>query len=223
MNLKTFAFAAATATFGLVGAASATTLATFDIYGDYAIVTTAPTGPSTFDVDGTFRGEVLAPFPTGDTDYTLSASITIDGGSQISASDSVTVTFDIDDAVFFADLLLDELILNADTLIPFPGGTVEYGGALNAGDPANVVSGTYFINADFDDPIGPQVDAVLDLLDPNNLVFPSVFNFPNNDSGNFNINLSISADVAAVPLPAAFPMLAVGMLGFGVIARRRKT
>lgn len=180
-------------------------------------------GPSTFDVDGTFRGELLAPFPVGATDYTVSASLTIDGGSQISVSDSVTLNFDISDAAFFIGELVNVLIDNANTVLPFPGGTLQYGGALNSGDPANVVSGTYFIDADLDEPIGPQVDAILDMLDPNNLVFPSVFSFPNNDAGNFNINLAISTEMSAVPLPAAMPLLAVGLLGFGVVARRRKT
>lgn len=197
------------------GFAQAATLATLDIDGNYTI---APNeGGTVINVNGTFAANLLMPLPVGPANYTVSALFTLNG-ADIFDDDLPPFTADANASAPSILGISAFLISNAGSKIDFPGGEVKYDGTLLASTPTGG-SGTYEIFASTDIPASLLLSSFLDTVDPSE-VLSSFFVLPNDDTGSFEISLTV--DVQPVPLPAGLPLLLAGLAGFAVLRRKQR-
>lgn len=216
----------------LLSAAStlATPVATFDIDGLFAL---SPDRPgSNLSVEGSFTGS-LQPFdPSTFGTYTLTASgITLNSFSlpdTAFALPGTTFTAIIGNPVgaVFAALdtgpgspyfALNRLTTNPQVTTVFD---VDFTSRLPAAL-AGGFDGT--LTAPF--PLDRVFEQLLADLDPQNLLFPSRLDIPDDASGRFAATFDVSFEptaLAVVPLPATLPLLGAGVLGLIYLRRRRR-
>lgn len=216
----TLACVTALAGLGSATQADATTVASLDLTnGTYAVTTPGTTlgAASTVNITGDWAASLFAGLiPIGDQAYQLSASFSLDGIELFGGS--IIETFDL--SVFLPDIndIVSDLIAGVGTPILIPPAVAVYGGTGTATG-SGTFEGDFFVNVDTFVPFGMLMDGVFADLDPNGILVPSGFLFPDNADGTFSASFAI----AAVPLPATLPLLAAGgVMLLGIGRRRRK-
>lgn len=249
LTLSSFVTAAAFFVGGISVAsdASATTLATFDIAGDFEYVSPNASAGSTITIEGSFFGDASG---VGDTSVVqpLIFSAKLEGSlTDPIPFGPVTLLEGSTDPI---DASLDEVIevagllgfLVLDELSALTGGISDDILAYvlgNSGDPfeytpgytltSNVgseilgatVLGKYSIEISSADGYLTLDEVVSDFL---GLDLATALLLSGGVSGNFDASLAISTETAAVPLPASLPLLALGGFAlFGASRRRKKS
>jgi hypothetical protein len=193
----------------LTGVASAaTTFAEFDLAGDVeytdnVLIFGFPTGMAggsgsgSLDADLYGRTDIVRPYTL---EYSLSA--TWDNDTKSTSGSFGVGTFSIDDVI----ASLPTIPSLPGGVLPIPGGLLTYSGLTVT---QSSIDGSY------------EFAFAGDALE-NTLVdfgFPA---FPDEFSGSYNANFKLTSSVSTIPLPAAAPLLLVGIGGLVAFRRKRR-
>lgn len=188
-------------------AAAAATLASLEIGGDYAVIQDQQ-GSSLSVTNGTFEGLLFTNDVNTVSEMELSLTIDINGVSDTASvllpPTSLAGLYNDLSALVLSDpgaaALANYIVANSGAQIPLFGGLFNSSYVLTSST-ASGFAGTFALGFVSQNPL-PDL-------------------FPQNDSGSFNIYAAIN-DVAAVPIPAALPMLGVALGGLFGLRRTRK-